>query len=123
MAQAMKQGAPRRSTRPSRPGEDPQRLALLAKALGHPARIGIVRLLQANASCAGSDIVDRIGLAQSTTAEHLRILRAAGIVLGEVDRPRTAYSLNPAMLAPLAEFLAGLAAPAGDEARPPKPPV
>lgn len=105
----MKRGAPGRSTGPSRPGEDPQRLALLAKALGHPARIGIVRLLQANTSCAGSDIVDRIGLAQSTIAEHLRILRAAGIVLGEVDRQRTAYSLNPVMLAPLAQFLAGLA--------------
>jgi ArsR family transcriptional regulator len=91
----------------------------LAKALGHPARIGIVRLLQANAGCAGSDIVDRIGLAQSTTAEHLRILRAAGIVIGEVDYPRTAYSLNPDMLAPLAEFLAGLAGPSGEAVRPP----
>jgi ArsR family transcriptional regulator len=115
----MKQGASRRSARPSRSGEDSQRLALLAKALGHPARIGIVRLLQANAGCAGSDIVDRIGLAQSTTAEHLRILRAAGIVIGEVDYPRTAYSLNPDMLAPLAEFLAGLAGPSGEAVRPP----
>ena len=109
----MKQGAPKRSTRPARLGEDPQRLALLAKALGHPARISIVRLLQANASCAGADIVDRIGLAQSTTAEHLRILREAGIVLSEVERPRTAYSLNPAILAPLAEFLSALAHSSG----------
>lgn len=115
----MKQGASRRSARPSRSWEDSQRLALLAKALGHPARIGIVRLLQANAGCAGSDIVDRIGLAQSTTAEHLRILRVAGIVIGEVDYPRTAYSLNPDMLAPLVEFLAGLAGPSGGAARPP----
>lgn len=111
----MKRGAPKRSDSSSRTGEDPQRLALLAKALGHPARIGIVRLLQANASCAGGDIVDRVGLAQSTTAEHLRILRAAGIVLGEADGPRTAYSLNPAMLAPLADFLAALAEPSGDD--------
>lgn len=115
----MKQGASRRSARPSRSWEDSQRLALLAKALGHPARIGIVRLLQANAGCAGSDIVDRIGLAQSTTAEHLRILRVAGIVIGEVDYPRTSYSLNPDMLAPLVEFLAGLAGPSGGAARPP----
>jgi len=115
VAQAMKQGAPRRSTRPLKTEEDPARLALLAKALGHPARIGIIRLLQANASCAGGDIVDQIGLAQSTTAEHLRILREAGIVLSEVDRPRTAYSLNPLILAPLAEFLAALAGPGGRE--------
>ena len=109
MARAMKRGVQKRSAGAPRAGEDLQRLAVLAKALGHPARIGIVNLLQANTSCAGSDIVGRIGLAQSTTAEHLRILRAAGIVLGEVDGPRTAYSLNPATLAPLTDFLATLA--------------
>ena len=105
----MKRGVQKRSAGAPRAGEDLQRLAVLAKALGHPARIGIVTLLQANTSCAGSDIVGRLGLAQSTPAEHLRILRAAGIVLGEVDGPRTAYSLNPATLAPLTDFLVTLA--------------
>ena len=80
-------------------------LAVLAKALGHPVRIGIVRLLHERQSCIGCDIVDQVGLAQSTTSEHLRILKAAGIITGEIDGPRICYSLNPAALEPLKSFL------------------
>ena len=80
-------------------------LAALAKALGHPARIHIIRLLLAKKSCIGCDIVDEVGLAQSTVSEHLRILKAAGIIVGEIERPRVCYSLNPHSLAPLAELL------------------
>jgi len=92
-------------------------LATLAKALGHPARIEIVALLHERQSCIGCDIVDRVGLAQSTTSEHLRILKAAGIITGEIERPRVCYSLNPAALEPLRAFLNTLAAPdkTGDE--------
>ena len=67
---------------------DEVRLAAIAKALGHPARIHVVRLLLEKGSCIGCDIVDEIGLAQSTTSEHLRILKGAGIVTGEIERPR-----------------------------------
>ena len=80
-------------------------LAAVAKALGHPARIHIIRLLLAKQSCIGCDIVDEVGLAQSTVSEHLRILKAAGIIVGEIERPRVCYSLNPHSLAPLAELL------------------
>lgn len=80
-------------------------LAALAKALGHPARVGIVRLLHEKQSCIGCDIVDEVGLAQSTTSEHLRILKSAGIITGEIDGPRVCYSLNPAALEPLKSFL------------------
>jgi ArsR family transcriptional regulator len=80
-------------------------IALLAKALGHPARIGIVRLLQLRGECHGGEIVDRIGLAQSTVAEHLRILRDAGIIVGKVQRPRTSYALDPLALLPLTGLL------------------
>ena len=83
-------------------------LAALAKALGHPARIGIVAMLQNRQGCIGCDIVDRIGLAQSTTSEHLRILKAAGIVTGEIEGPRVCYSLNPATLEPLRGFIENL---------------
>ncbi|MCC7271984.1 MAG: helix-turn-helix transcriptional regulator [Alphaproteobacteria bacterium] len=58
------------------------------------------------------DIVEEIGRAQSTTAEHLRILEAAGIVIGRIVRPRVCCSLNPVALAPLRRFL-HLVAPAG----------
>lgn len=81
-------------------------LAGLARALGHPARIRIVRTLIAKQACIGCDLVDETGLAQSTVSEHLRILQAAGIITGEIERPRVCYSLNPTALQPLREFLA-----------------
>ena len=80
-------------------------VAAIAKALGHPARVHIVRLLLEKQSCIGCDIVDEVGLAQSTVSEHLRILKAAGIIVGEVEHPRVCYSLNPEALTPLKVFL------------------
>lgn len=85
--------------------EASEELAAIAKALGHPARIHIVRLLLAKRSCIGCDLVDEVGLAQSTVSEHLRILKAAGIIAGEIERPRVCYSLNPTRLRPLAKLL------------------
>lgn len=82
-----------------------EELARIAKALGHSARIHIVRLLLEKQSCIGCDIVDEVGLAQSTVAEHLRILKTAGIITGEIERPRVCYSLNPHSLLPLAVLL------------------
>lgn len=86
-------------------------LAALARALGHPARIQIVRTLIEKQACIGCDLVDETGLAQSTVSEHLRILKAAGIITGEIERPRVCYSLNPTALQPLREFLAAATAP------------
>lgn len=100
--------APRRSRGSSRTraAKDATReLAGLARALGHPARVRIVRTLIARQACIGCDLVDETGLAQSTVSEHLRILKAAGIITGEIERPRVCYSLNPAALRPLREFL------------------
>ncbi len=84
-------------------------IAALAKALGHPARIGILLMLNERRTCIGCDIVEEIGLAQSTTSEHLRILKAAGMITGEIERPRVCYSLHPMALEPLRHFLNGLA--------------
>lgn len=90
-------------------------LAALAKALGHPARLGIIAMLHEKQTCIGCDIVDAIGLAQSTTSEHLRILKAAGIITGEIDPPRVCYSLNAEALEPLRGFLGEIAtAPSTD---------
>ena len=96
--------------RPPESAIDPDSLATVAKALGHPARIRIVRLLLDRRTCIGGDIVDDIGLAQSTVSEHLRILKAAGIIQGEIERPRVCYALRPASLAPLAGLLEAIAA-------------
>jgi ArsR family transcriptional regulator len=64
-----------------------------------------VRLLIEKQSCIGCDIVDEVGLAQSTVSEHLRILKAAGVITGEIERPRVCYSLNPDSLLPLVGLL------------------
>jgi len=86
-------------------------IADLAKALAHPARLRILRLLLATPGCIGGDIVDAVGLAQSTVSEHLRILKAAGVITGEISGPRTCYALHPAALGPLVEFIGTLTAP------------
>lgn len=81
-------------------------LAETARALAHPARIRIVRLLLKKQRCIGGDIVDETGLAQSTVSEHLRILKEAGIVVGEIERPRVCYSLSSERLSDLSELIA-----------------
>lgn len=87
---------------------DDDHLALLAKALAHPARLAIVRLLARTPGCIGGDIVQAVGLAQSTVSEHLRILKAAGIIEGQIDPPRVCYALAPGALVPLAALIATL---------------
>jgi len=89
-------------------------IADLAKALAHPARLKILRLLLATPGCIGGDIVDAVGLAQSTVSEHLRILKAAGVITGEISGPRTCYALNPDALRPLTEFVGALTLPTGE---------
>ena len=93
---------------------DEQAVAALAKALAHPARIRIPRLLQATPGCIGGEIVDATGLAQSTVSEHLRILKTAGVISGEFYGPRICYALHPNAVAPLTAFLTGLSAPLAD---------
>ena len=66
-------------------------LAALAKALGHPARVRILRLLMRQGACRCGDLVDELPLAQSTVSQHLRVLREAGLVRGEVDGARACY--------------------------------
>jgi ArsR family transcriptional regulator len=84
---------------------DAEGIAMLAKALAHPARVKVVETLLRRRSCIGCDIVEEIGLAASTTSEHLRILKEAGLIVGEIARPRICYSLNPEAVAPLRTFL------------------
>lgn len=80
---------------------DAEQVAAVAKALAHPARVRIIEFLLSRPGCIGGDIVDEVGLAQSTVSEHLRILKASGLVVGTIERPRICYSLDPSALAPL----------------------
>lgn len=71
-------------------------LARLAKALGHPARVAILRLLIRRGECMCGAIVDELPLAQATVSQHLKVLKQAGLVQGEIDGPRVCYCVDPA---------------------------
>ena len=66
-----------------------------AKALGHPARVAILRLLIECGECMCGNIVSRIPLAQATVSQHLKVLKDAGLIRGEIDPPRVCYCVNP----------------------------
>lgn len=85
------------------------RLARLCKALGHPARLAIVRYLAAQrGTCTCGDIVDQLPLAQSTVSHHLKVLKNAGLIVGEVEPPRVCYCLNERAFEELKQAIAGL---------------
>lgn len=69
-------------------------LAKLAKAIGHPARVRILRMLSRKEARVCSEIVDELPLAQSTVSEHLRILKEAGLVRSSQDGTRVGYCIN-----------------------------
>ena len=87
---------------------DDQQLAELARALGHPARVAILRLLLQRGDCICGQIVDVMPLAQATVSQHLKVLKDAGLVRGEVDGPRVCYCANPEPLRQLGELLVSL---------------
>ena len=69
-------------------------LAEFAKALGHPARIAILEYLHKINACACGDIVEEIGLAQSTISQHLKALKEVGLIEGETEGSKVCYCLN-----------------------------
>lgn len=84
-----------------RPVEGPQadeELAALAKAIGHSARVQILRLLARREACICGDIVEELPLAQSTVSQHLKVLKEAGLIRGDIDGPRVCYCVEPRAL-------------------------
>lgn len=75
-----------------------ERMVLVAKALAHPARIRIVRLLSEQNECRGHDVFTELPLAQSTISEHLRILKDAGLVGAQAVGTAMVYCLVPSVL-------------------------
>lgn len=71
-----------------------KQLAAFAKAMGHPVRIQILKLLNAQACCYTGDLTDNIPLAQSTISQHLKMLKDAGLIQGEIMPPKVKYCLN-----------------------------
>ena len=67
----------------------------MLRAIAHPARFRIVKLLAARNTCVSGTIVGELPLAQSTVSEHLKVLKDAGIVRGSIEGPNTCYCLEP----------------------------
>jgi DNA-binding transcriptional ArsR family regulator len=84
------------------------RLAELAKALSHPARIAILKLLAKRNTCICGEIVDELPLAQSTVSQHLKELKAVGLVQGEIDGPKSCYCINWGTLQDLENLIGSL---------------
>jgi len=80
--------------RPIEGDEADDELAAMAKAVGHPARVQILRMLARTETCICGEIVDELSLAQSTVSQHLKVLKDAGLIHGEIDGPRTCYCIS-----------------------------
>jgi len=70
------------------------RLADIAKALSHPARIKILKLLAGMNACVCGDLVNLLPLAQATVSQHLKELKRVGLIQGEIDGPKVCYCIN-----------------------------
>ena len=71
-----------------------QRLAKMLKALGNPIRFQIVETLAERQMCITAEIVETTTLAQSTVSQHLKVLKEAGLIRGEIEGPATCYCLD-----------------------------
>lgn len=69
-------------------------LADVAKALSHPARIKILKMLTEMENCMVGNIVDQLPLAQATVSQHLKELKRVGLIQGEIDGPKICYCVN-----------------------------
>lgn len=69
-------------------------LALIAKAFGHPARIAILQHLLSNPQCINGDLVEELGLAQATISQHLKELKALGLIKGTVEGTSMCYCID-----------------------------
>lgn len=87
--------------------EDEERAAAMFRALGNPARVRIVTTLAEQTACVTGDFVEMLPLAQSTVSQHLKVLKEAGIVRGEIDG-EPCYCLDPTALDWLVRFCAGM---------------
>ncbi len=102
---------PRHTQEDIRPVEGPEAdsdLARLCKALGHPIRVQILRLLLQKNACICGELVAELPVSQSTVSQHLKILKQAGLVSGQIDGPRVCYCASPAALRRLQSLIAHL---------------
>ena len=75
--------------------EEQNKLAVMAKALAHPARVAILLHLLKSNTCINGDLVNELGLAQATISQHLRELKGIGLIKGTIEGVSVSYCINP----------------------------
>ncbi len=83
------------------------RIAEVAKAIGHPARVAILLHLLNKQACVCGDLVDELPLSQSTISQHLKALKKSGIIQGEIEGTSVCYCINPTVWLETKEMLGG----------------
>lgn len=84
------------------------KIAKFAKALGHPARVAIIHILLKKQSCVCGDIVDQLPLSQSTVSQHLKELKNAGLIKGEIEGLKTCYCIDTKVWKEVKQYLGTL---------------
>lgn len=84
------------------------RIATYAKAMAHPARVAILRLLIQRQACVCGDIVDELPLSQSTVSQHLKELKEAGLIKGDIEGAKVCYCIDDTEMNAAKNALQGL---------------
>ena len=87
--------------------EEQNKLAMLLKAMAHPARIAILQHIIKTNACICGDLVEELGLAQATISQHLKELKTAGLIQGTIDGVSVCYCINPPVWNGLQKQLSG----------------
>ena len=87
--------------------EEQNSLAVMLKAIAHPARIAILQYLINTNACICGDLVDELGLAQATISQHLKELKNVGLIQGTIEGVSICYCINPTVWNELKEQLSG----------------
>ena len=74
--------------------DDQKKIARYAKAMGHPIRMYVMELLSKQDCCYSGDLTDVLPIAKSTLSQHLKELKDAGLIQGEIEAPRIKYCIN-----------------------------
>jgi ArsR family transcriptional regulator len=94
---------------PVRAGKEPKDsqtvLADFCKALAHPIRVEIIKILLEKGECISGDLAENFNKAHSTISEHLKILKGANLVLGTIDGPKRCYCINPEALKQMRQLI------------------
>ena len=90
------------------PSINAEDIALMCKALGHPARVQLLNYLSAYGACYFGSLADVLPLAASTISQHVSVLKQAGLIIGSSDEQRVCYCVNTSRLAELKQMISTL---------------